>query len=211
MEAPRISATSFDHVRSGALMRPRRAPTLTGVLVALGVCVAGSSADAAGSTSFRGKTSQGRGISFKLDGGSVTELQYHIDDRCPGGRLLFVHNWGFPALPVMDSRFGGKFVAKPPQTATAVVAGRVAHNTISGTLTDRTKNQRTHKFCTGKASFKLTHTRRQAQRQTAAPVAGALPRLRALAAGITMPIANERPSRPKKTSKSRTSWIPESA
>jgi hypothetical protein len=128
--------------------------------MALGVFAAASSADAAGGTSFRGRTSQGRAISFKLDGGAVTELKYHIDDRCPDGRLLFVRNWGFPALPVKDSQFGGTFIAKPPEKAKAVVAGRVSGKIVSGTLTDRSRNNKTHKFCTGKATFKLTQKRR---------------------------------------------------
>jgi hypothetical protein len=192
-------------------MDPRRVPTWTGALVALGVVVGGSVAYAAAGRSYHGTTSQGRAISLKLDGSAVTDLQYHIDDRCPGGRLLFVHDWGFPALPVKNSRFGGRFVAKPPQNATAVVAGRVRRTTVSGTLSDRTRNNRTHKFCTGKATFKLTRKRPQRPGETFAGMAGALPRLRPLAAGITMPVANERPAGPKNTSKFRRSWIPESA
>jgi hypothetical protein len=190
-------------------MDPRRAPARTGALVALGVLAAGPMAHAASTVSYRGRTSQGRVISFKFDGSAVSGLQYHIDDRCPDGRLLFVHNWGFPALAVKNSRFGGTFLAKPPQKAKAVVAGRVSGKTISGTLTDRSRNNRTHKYCTGKASFKLTRKRRRAPGKAGAATVGALPRLRALAASITMPGANERPVRPKNTSKFRTSWIPE--
>jgi hypothetical protein len=179
--------------------------------VALGLVVAGSAAYAATGTSYRGKTSQGRAISFKLDGSAVTDLQYHIDDRCPDGRLLFVHNWGFPALPVKNSKFGGTFVAKPPEKAKATVAGRVSGDTVSGTLTDRSRNNATRKICTGKSSFKLRPKRRRAPGKAAAAMAGALPRLRPLVAGITMPRANERPPGPKNSSKFRTSWIPESA
>ena len=109
---------------------------------------------------FAGQTSQRRSISFTLGGGAITALQYHIVDRCPGGRLLFVHDSGFPSLPVKNSKFGGKFVAKPPQEATAIVSGRISGRTVRGTLTDRTRNKKTHKFCAGNASFKLTHPRK---------------------------------------------------
>jgi hypothetical protein len=191
-------------------MDPRSAPAWTGALATLGVLVAGSVAQAATTISLRGHTSQGRGISLKLGGSAVSDLQYHIDDRCPDGRVLFVHNWGFPALPVKNSRFGGTFVAKAPEKAKAVVAGRVSGNTVSGTLSDRSRNNKTRKFCTGKATFKLTRKRPRATGSFAKVPAGPLPRLRALAPGITMPLANERPSGPKNTSKFRRSWIPES-
>jgi hypothetical protein len=141
----------------------RRVPARTGALVALGVVLAAATAYAATAIGYRGKTSQGRPISFKLDGREITNLQYRITDRCPNGRLLFVHNWGFPPLAVKNAQFGGKFVAKPPQDATAIISGRVSGETVSGTLSDRSRNKRTHKFCTGKAKFKLTH-RRSGQR-----------------------------------------------
>jgi len=108
---------------------------------------------------FSGKTSQRRLISFTLAGAKITRLQYHIVDRCPGGKLLFVHDWGFPALPVTNSKFGGKFVARPPQKATAIISGAGSGRTVTGTLSDRTRNQKTSRFCTGKASFALSGSR----------------------------------------------------
>jgi hypothetical protein len=141
-------------------------------LIAAGLCALGSAVAADGSAPgrqfghgaasgvrFAGKTSQRRSISFMLDGAAVTHLQYRIVDRCPGGKLLFVHNWGFPALPIKDSKFGGRFVAKPPQKATAIISGTVSGSTVRGTLSDRTRNRKTRKFCSGKARFALTHGR----------------------------------------------------
>jgi hypothetical protein len=147
----------------------RRAPARTGALVALGVLLAAATAYAVGAIRYRGKTSQGRAISFKLDGHAITELQYRIADRCPNGRLLFVHNWGLPPLRVTGSRFGGRFAATPPGQATAIITGRVSGETVSGTLSDRSRDKRTRKFCTGKAKFKLTH--RHAGRRDAARIA----------------------------------------
>jgi hypothetical protein len=134
---------------------------LVPTIAALGVLTGAVAAEgAASSVRFAGRTSQRRAVSFALAGGAITRLQFRIVDRCPGGRLLFVHDWGFPALPVMNSKFGGTFTAKPPQKATAVVSGAVSGRTVRGSLSDRTWNRKTHKFCTGTASFKLTERRR---------------------------------------------------
>ena len=62
----------------------------------------------------------------------------------------------------------------------------------------------------GELTLTLSVTRSAAGERAVRP-SGPCARLRAYAAGITMPVANERPSRPKNTSKFRTSWIPESA
>jgi hypothetical protein len=106
---------------------------------------------------YAGRTSQGRPISFQRTGAAITHLQFHIVDRCPGGKQLFVHDSGFPALQVKNSKFGGTFVARAPEKATAIVSGRVQGQTVSGTLSDRTRNS-AGKFCTGRATFKLTHS-----------------------------------------------------
>jgi hypothetical protein len=140
---------------------PASGRVLLPTLAAVGGLIGAVAAEgAASSVHLTGRTSQRRAISLTLTAGSITQLQYRIVDRCPGGRLLFVHDWGFPALPVKDSKFGGTFAAKPPQKATAIVSGTVSGRTVRGSLSDRTRNRRTHKFCTGKATFKLTERRR---------------------------------------------------
>jgi hypothetical protein len=110
---------------------------------------------AATSIRYSGKTSQQQPVSLKLSGGKVRSLQYHIEDRCPRGKLLFVHDYGFPPIPIKQSKFSGRFEARPPQAATATVAGVVSGRTVSGSLMDRTTNRKTHKLCTGKATFRL--------------------------------------------------------
>jgi hypothetical protein len=139
------------------MIKPCRAPIRTGVLVLLWVFLGAAVAYGATTTRYSGKTSQNRRISFTLSGGYIKNFQYHIDDKCPGGKLLFVHDSGFSAIRVKHSRFGGKFVAKPPQMATAILAGRLSGKTVTGSLYDRTKRPKTHKFCAGKATFRLTH------------------------------------------------------
>jgi len=148
-------------------MSLRRAPAVTGAIVATCVLLAAAAAYAATSINFSGNTSQGRSISFTLSGHSITKLQYHINDRCPDGTTLFVHNFGFSPLAIKHSKFGATFTARAPQSAKTTIAGRVAGNTVSGTLSDRTRSDRTQQFCTGKATFKLTHRgRRSAARRS---------------------------------------------
>jgi hypothetical protein len=139
------------------MVKPRREPIRAGVFVVLWVFLGAAVAYGAASIKYSGMTSQKRRITFTLSGGYVKNLEYHIDDKCPGRKLLFVHDSGFPAIRIKHSRFGGKFVARAPQMATAILAGRVSGKTVTGSLFDRTKNRKTHKFCTGKATFMLTH------------------------------------------------------
>jgi hypothetical protein len=109
------------------------------------------------SSHYAGRTSQRMPISFQRTGAAITHLQFHIIDRCSDGTQLFVHDFGFPALRIRNSRFGGKFVAKPPQKASAIISGRVQGRTVRGTLSDRTRNS-TGKICAGQATFRLTHS-----------------------------------------------------
>jgi hypothetical protein len=170
---------------------------VTSCLVIASVACAATSADG----SYSGKTSQKQTISFRIASGSVRVLRYRIDDRCPGGKRLSIRAWGFPPLRIKRGHFGGTFVAKAPASAKAIVTGTVSRRAISGVLTDRTRNRRTRRLCTGRATFSLA--RRAAARASDAPG------LRQVALSITMPLANERPVGPKNTSKFRRSWIPE--
>jgi hypothetical protein len=143
--------------------RPRTLPSRIAALALLSLAAFAAAAYAATSVSYSGQTSQGRAISFRLTTSAVTGLRYRIDDHCPGGKLLFVTNFGFPALTVKHTKFGGTFVAQAPQKATAIVRGTVTGQTVTGTLSDRTMNNKTHKFCSGKATFRLappSHKRR---------------------------------------------------
>ncbi len=137
----------------------RRAPLRAAVLVALATLSLAAVASGAAGVVYSGQTSQQRPISFTLTSNQVKGLKYHIDDRCPRGKSLFVNAWGFPALQIKNAKFGGKFVAKAPQNATAIVTGTVAGSTIRGTLSDQTIDHKTHKLCSGKATFSLTHQR----------------------------------------------------
>ena len=178
-------------------VRVRACRTRGSVRVPAPVAQPAASADG----SFSGRTSQKLTISFRIAGTSVRGLRYRIADRCQGGKRLLVRAWGFPALAIKRHKFGGTFVAKAPASAKAIITGRVSGTRVTGTLSDRTRNRRTHRLCTGKARFSLTRHAHPRPRTST--------RLRQLVLSITMPLANERPEGPKNTSKLHRSWIPE--
>ncbi|MFL5831627.1 MAG: hypothetical protein ACJ76X_17055 [Solirubrobacteraceae bacterium] len=103
----------------------------------------------------KGETSQRRPISFRLSFASIEHLHYRIVDRCPHGRHLFVHSWGFPPLAIANSHFGGKFVAKPPAAATTTITGKIDGTRVTGSLSDRTRPAKARRFCAGTATFSL--------------------------------------------------------
>ncbi len=110
---------------------------------------------AAGATSlsYRGKTSQKRRISFSVSGGSVRSFGFHIVDKCSAERILLVTDHGFPTMTISHSKFGGTFHNK--QGSKVTVSGHTHGQTVSGSLTDSTRNDQTHRLCSGSATFSL--------------------------------------------------------
>lgn len=136
------------------MMRACR-PIVVAVLIAI-LEIVSAAAGGASTLSYRGKTSQKRRISFSVSSGSVINFRFHIVDTCSRRRILFVWDHGFPVMAISQSKFGGTFTTKA--RAKVVVDGDVHGKTISGSLSDRTKNKITHKFCSGSATFKLRPT-----------------------------------------------------
>jgi len=132
----------------------RRARTAIRI-VAAAVALLGfaSAAWAATTLTYKGKTSQKRSISFTVSSSSVKGLQFHIIDKCSAKRILFVRDHGIPSMSISHSKFGGTFHNKEGSTIT--VSGDVHGQRVGGSLKDKTKNDQTHKFCSGSASFSL--------------------------------------------------------
>jgi hypothetical protein len=131
---------------------PRRA--LGSLVAATLFLVAAALAYAAASHTYSGKTSQRRPISFKVSGGFVRKLDYQIVDRCPHGQKLINHDYGFSPIRISDGKFGGVFFDRNHH-GKAVVRGTMSRGAAHGSLSDRTRNSKTHKFCTGAAEFRL--------------------------------------------------------
>ncbi len=123
-------------------------------LVASGLVASGAVGLGAAGVGFKGRTSQKQPISFRVSGGSISQLDYRIVDRCPHHQRLINHDFGFSAIRISHSRFGGTFV-DPRHHTKAIVQGMTMAATVRGSLSDRTRNPKTHAICTGKATFKL--------------------------------------------------------
>jgi hypothetical protein len=133
------------------MRRVRNPIRLAAVTLALLGCAPGASA--ATTLAYKGKTSQKRSISFTVSGGSVTELQFHIIDRCSAKRVLLVRDHGIPSMSISHSKFGATF--HNHQGSTITIAGHINGKTVGGSLKDKTENDQTHKWCSGSASFSL--------------------------------------------------------
>jgi len=102
---------------------------------------------------FAGETSQKQRITLTVSGSFVRNLRFTIMDRCPRKRRLIVHDSGFPSMRIGRGSFGGTFTAKA-SVATVSVSGHRSGRSVSGTVQDRTKSHKWHKFCSGRATFK---------------------------------------------------------
>ncbi|MBV9310219.1 MAG: hypothetical protein JOZ73_05275 [Solirubrobacterales bacterium] len=127
---------------------------LLGASAVIALLVVGSSY-AAATLHYGGKTSQKQRVTFTISGGSVKRLKFRIVDNCRRHRHLDVNDSGFPTLPIKHGTFGGTFTAKAPSVAKVSVSGHVYGRSVVGTLKDRTKSHKWHRFCSGKATFKL--------------------------------------------------------
>jgi hypothetical protein len=132
----------------------RKGPVAAAAVGAVALLLSVAVAYGAGDPRYAGRTSQGLRITFRISGKRVRNLNFRIKDRCGGGRSLLVHDFGFsPPMRVNRSRFRGTFHA--PHGDKAVVHGRIKGKRAIGYVTDHTLNNKTHKFCNGRATFKL--------------------------------------------------------
>jgi hypothetical protein len=122
--------------------------TLSGLLASAALAYAAARAR------YDGRTSQRQPISFRVSGGYVRKLDFHIIDRCANGQRLINHDFGFTPIRISRSRFGGTFL-DPVHHGRAIVNGTVAHGRARGSLFDRTRDPRTHRICKGRATFSL--------------------------------------------------------
>jgi hypothetical protein len=143
-------------VRVGeALIRnPRGARLGLALLVILGSLGWGAAAyGRLSGRNYHGHTSQRQKISFRIvENLSLRRLAYRIVDTCPKGRKLIDRGHGYPPMPIFRGRFGGTFL-EHFRDGKAVIAGTVSNRSVTGSISDQTRNTRTHKLCTGQAHF----------------------------------------------------------
>jgi hypothetical protein len=106
-----------------------------------------------GGHNYHGRTSQRQKISFRiLEDLSLSRLAYRIVDTCPNDKKLVHTERGYPIMPLLRGRFGGIFFVHA-RDARAVIAGTVSYRSVTGTISDRMRNPRSHKVCTGRTRF----------------------------------------------------------
>lgn len=128
--------------------RPLRAVAAT-VAAAFVSLLFAAAADSASGVSYRGTTSQGKVLTFKVSGGKLVGLKYHINDTCPDGHIL-TEDITFQPITITGGRFSHTFgPAGQPTSVTGKISGKHA----SGSVRDRSRSPREHALCHGSATF----------------------------------------------------------
>lgn len=138
----------------GTIIRARNRRALIGALVTICLLSFAGAAYSASSEALTGKTSQGEPISFSISGGYLRRLNFLIQVKCPSRQAYRVHDYAFPAIPVVHSKVNEKFVSSSPK-ATATIKGSVQSEDVTGTLSDTTFIKQEHRTCHGSATFSL--------------------------------------------------------
>ena len=140
------------------MSRPAR--VLPGALAAMFLLLPTGAALSAQGRLYRGRTSQGEPIHFRISGAGVTRLRFTIEDRCPDGHTLFEDESGFGAgnLPIVGSRFGNDFAPKGARPGEHTrIAGVVSGATVTGSIASVRFSTRERRLCRGSATFSLRH------------------------------------------------------
>jgi hypothetical protein len=99
--------------------------------------------------SYTGTTSQGQTLTFKISGGKVVGLKYHINDTCPDGHIL-TEEITFQPIAITRGRFSHTFGPTGQPTS---VSGKISGKHASGSMRDRSMSVREHALCHGSATF----------------------------------------------------------
>jgi hypothetical protein len=129
-------------------VRPLRAFAATVAATLLPLLFA-AAADSASGVSYKGTTSQGQALTFKVSGGKVVGFKYHIHDTCPDGHIL-IEEITFQPITITGGRFSHTFGPSGQPTS---VSGKISGKHASGSVRDRSKSAREHALCHGSATF----------------------------------------------------------
>jgi hypothetical protein len=118
------------------MFRKRSARALAGGLAIVGLLIAASSAYAFVSGNFSGKTGQKQSISFHVGHGKVTNLQFHIKDKCPSGHVYAIHDFHFPFIKIQTNhKFDGRFKSTSTD-ARVEITGTVRSRQVKGKIAE---------------------------------------------------------------------------
>lgn len=133
-------------------VRPLRAVAATVAATVVSLLFA-AAADRASGVSYTGTTSQGRALTFKVSGGKVVGLKYHINDTCPDGHIL-TEEITFQPITITGGRFSHTFGPTGQPTS---VSGKISGKHATGSMRDRSTSPREHALCHGSATFSAHH------------------------------------------------------
>jgi hypothetical protein len=135
------------------MIRKRSARALAGGLAVILLLVAASAAYAAVTGTFSGKTSQSQSISFHVANGRVTNLQFHIKDKCPSGHVYAIHDFNFPAIKINSKhKFDGRFKSTTTD-AQVEITGTVFRKQVKGKVAEIRTITKEHARCTGVTKY----------------------------------------------------------
>jgi hypothetical protein len=129
-------------------MRPLRIVAAS-VAAALLSLLFAAAAESASGVPYTGTTSQGQALTFKLSGGKIVGLKYHINDRCPDGHIL-TEDVTFLPITITRGKFSHTFGPKGQPTS---ISGKISGKHASGSVRDQSISPREHALCHGSATF----------------------------------------------------------
>jgi hypothetical protein len=147
------------------MQRLRFRACLTAAIATIGLLIMASIAQSANGGKFNGHLGQRcfrrearckghEPVAFTLKGGAVVGMHFTIQDRCPDGHTLFVIEGHYPAMGVVNSRFGGSFRPVPYHTGEgSIIKGTISGARASGSIKDTSFSKREHRLCHGKTTF----------------------------------------------------------
>src|SRR6266576_6109485 len=135
------------------MIRKRSARALAGGLAIILLLVVASAAYAVMSGNFSGKTNQKQSISFHVGGGHVTNLQFHIKDKCPSGHVYAIHDFNFPAIKINSKhKFDGRFKSTTTD-AQVEITGTVGRRQVKGKVAEIRTISKEHARCAGVTKY----------------------------------------------------------
>jgi hypothetical protein len=135
------------------MIRKRSARALAGGLAVILLLVAASAAYAAVTGTFSGKTNQNQSISFHVANGRVTNLQFHIKDKCPSGHVYAIHDFNFPAIKINSKhKFDGRFKSTTTD-AQVEITGTVFRKQVKGKVAEIRTISKEHARCAGVTKY----------------------------------------------------------
>jgi hypothetical protein len=113
---------------------------------------------AAGSGTYKGRTSQHQPVSFSISRGAVHSFKIVINDKCPDCHKLSV-TARYPAMTISHGSFGGSFTPVGGHPGEhAKLTGTVGARKVTGSVSDTSYSPKERRLCHASVQFTAKHT-----------------------------------------------------